>query len=463
LAPFFAPKNCSKAGQKKGSFFSARFLTEKKGSKPPSKKGQKTGDKEAKGARAAPSLIQIVGGFFGMKKLIAISVVFVLLASAAFAADVSATFFGGINLLQGSSEKDADMTSSVSASRIRLQAEGQNDDGTFGGWVRFQPDWGAEGPHWSKISQAWGNAWWKPVDAIKILVGGSPDGFFDTTNVVNWGFYQMAGDLAITQENWAFGHSFYTGYGSNGLLLTIAPIDALAINVVLPYNAMSWDNALLEDTFKQVVAQVTYAIEGIGKIALTYQGGLATGFKLPFGDDEGDEGDGEDFDPYKLNWNGLGDGQKIYFSFALTAVENLLVELGFSYTMKVEEYQAPMGIGLGAKFDAGAFGIKARAQAAVAGTIDDFVDIPMLITLDVLPSFAANDNLTAFLDAGFNYFAAFEGEDDGSLSWHVAPYIQYAFDWSKGFWAGVHLSSTSVRGTDDVLSFKVPIGLYFSF
>jgi len=437
-----------------------------------------------------------------MKKLIAISVVFVLLASVAFAADVGATVFGKVDLISGNTEKDSKLGAGGGMGRIDFSASAENDDGTFGGWGRLRTS------GYGGSVDGWGLMWWKPIQQFKLQIGNNPDGIFDTSNVTRWGFYQVAGDIGIVSENHAWDSSpwtpgmhdpysdyvFYGGEGGFGLFLTISPIDALAINVILPYGSY----ALAEDTFKKFLAQVTYDADGIGKFALTYQGGLGekdpvAGTVTPgqvYVTKDGSIEWASDADVVpapgatdpKVDTTGwtsiaavskelggekvVADPGKIFFAFTLKAIENLDIDLGFSYTFKVYDYQAPMGIGLGAKYDAGAFGVKARFFTRIAGSYKDSsgtVDIPVDFALDVLPYFAINDSLTAFLSAGFVYFTPPKGADEGEFSWHVAPYLQYGFDWSKGFFAGINLSSTSKRDVDDILYFKVPIGLYFSF
>ena len=419
-----------------------------------------------------------------MKKLIVFSVILVLLASTAFAADVGVALFGGVNVAAGSTEEDSKVVGNGGFGRIRLEASSQNDDGTFGGWIRYDA-----GGNWGGAPNGWGLVWWKPVEQVKIQVGNNPDNSFTIGDVTRWGFYQMAGDLGIVNAGNAWGGGwgpvasdqvFYGGYGGFGLLLTISPIDALAINIILPYGA---DTAEVADIFQQITAQVTYNIDGIGRFALTYKNGLSKksassdyAAGVTYGNVFTDTGTPTVTVTQKPA-NGWADGtvvlnewttgaagdpgrpkgnSDLYVSFLLTAVENLELDLGFHYTI-TDGDKEPMGIGLGAKYDAGAFGVKARILARLAGE-----DKSTALTADVLPYFAVSDSLKAYLSVGLGLWKPDTG--DSVTAWHIAPYIEYGFDWSKGFWAGVNISSPGkVGGADAEIYWSIPIGLYFSF
>ncbi|MDR2718216.1 MAG: hypothetical protein LBB89_09155, partial [Treponema sp.] len=110
-----------------------------------------------------------------MKKLIAISVVFALVAGAAFAADVGVEAIGKVDLANGSTLKDAAGDSPKPgtdySSRLRVQASGENDDGTFGGWFRYQSGIDGDGDQ-----SAFAYAWWKPIEQVKLTIGTNNDG-----------------------------------------------------------------------------------------------------------------------------------------------------------------------------------------------------------------------------------------------------------------------------------------------
>jgi hypothetical protein len=491
-----------------------------------------------------------------MKRLIVISVVFALVAGAAFAdINVGGAVFGKVNVVEGTSQKFADPNSdkdppanfdavnsdSIRAgggmSRLRLEASGTSDDGTFGGYIRFEA--GGDGGG----TTGWGNAWWKPIDQIKLLIGSAGyDGFWARDGVTRWGFYRDAGDVGIIPEGWAFGASFYDGF-TKGALVTITPLEALEINVGVPF----FDGHRAEEIYKKTHAQVAYNIDGIGDLAVTYVGSYQGDNDGPGEDDNGffnlarnskvkfdppasflNTGYGTiDINGVDAKENRLYDANiknKFYAYFNLSAVENLGLHIGLGLTLPakqedVEEsegykttttltYNTPVAIGLGASYDAGAFGIKARVQAEVghsakfsfkgegggqSATREHEVKGPIVLTFDILPSFAINDTMKVFLSAGlkstgkYNLLDVSEDldgvkdyiekdiEKDSAASWHVHPYFTKSVGWCQSFYAGfrlwghnrdVYVASTNDKGEKDekpIIRWAVPIGVAFNF
>jgi hypothetical protein len=184
-------------------------------------------------------------------------------------------------VLQGTSQKDIyelptpdgtgdtalngrGMSGGGAMTRLRLDASGQSDDGTFGGYFRY--DGGNDGG-WS--GSPFGNAWWKPIDQFKLTVGSAGyDGFWAKDGVARWGFYRDAGDVFGNIEGWAYGAAFYDGFTKGGML-TITPLEALEMNVGVPF----FDGGRAEGIFKSTHGQVAYSIDGIGQFAVTYRGG----------------------------------------------------------------------------------------------------------------------------------------------------------------------------------------------
>jgi len=277
-----------------------------------------------------------------MKKLIAISVILVLLSTAAFA-QIGADIMVKGNLAEGSNEEGAEVKTGFGFSRLRLSGSATNDEETFGGHIR------AEFMHWSGAPSYSGFAWWKPLDVLKIQLGEDQDGAFGGVDgVARWGFYRDATDVGVQTENWAFSNSFYGGWGAQGLGITLTPIEALAINIGIPLG--TGDTAA--DTFKKTNAQVVYTIDGLGKAAITYVGGAGhkdweagKDGKLTVYNDpndttgpNGSNGSGvkelaiKAIDP-KLESN---DPSKIFAFFGLTAIENLDLAIGIGYKFGYE-------------------------------------------------------------------------------------------------------------------------------
>jgi len=442
-----------------------------------------------------------------LRKLIAVFVVLVLASGAVFAEIAfGGTVIGKVDVVGGSSVEDSDITAGGGMGRIDASAEAESDDGSFGGFLRFRA-----GSYGGNVA-GWGLAWWKPIEQVKFQIGNNPDGIFDTSHMTRWGFYQTAGDVGVVNPNNAWGgdtalgpvtsdYVFYGGSGDFGAFLSITPVEMLALNFMFPYA-----DGKAEDVYKKMLAQAVVNLDGIGTFSATYQ--ADKGYK------EGDAGTGgtpavtwyyvaavdANGTPGTPAWTttkpgpndivldtkavggkeptGVVEGYdesygKLYASFYFSMIENLGLDLGFSFTLpkKDSDDLDPLGIGLGVEFGAGQFGIKSRILASVGGKVtvgDDTKDIPLGLTFDLLPSFAINDNLTAFLSAGIGLTAKPEDAPDGveaTVNFHVNPYVQYRFDWSKGLFAGFLLESrgSGMKDVDPVMTWSVPVGLFFTF
>ncbi|MDR0320958.1 MAG: hypothetical protein LBI28_05595 [Treponema sp.] len=426
-----------------------------------------------------------------MKKLTAIAVVFALAAGGVFAADLGASIFGTVNLLQGDTNEKADddlpgVFGSGNQGRLRLEGSGENDDGTFGAWYRWEPT------HWD-AQKVFGIAWWKPIDQFKLSIGGNPDGIYAKEGYAGWMFHQTANDSGVVCDDQAWGapyavngekmrDAFYGGFGGNALMLDIKPVDMFGLNIVLPYFEFGSGKAQgqgLGEVFKNMTIQVDVNMD-FGNIALTFDMAPWT----------------KDIDKP----NGAIGG-KFYLYFGLTAIENLNLDfsVGLGLPKKVgnESVMEPIGIGLAAKYAINdAFGIKARVLAKFGGKYyqsfseDDFtedelaaleiyagilgidldeylarmgglVDNPFGIIFDVLPYYAISDSFTVFADIGINMMAPKGG--DSVLGFHFNPYIQIGQEWGPSFFAGVKVWTNGKVGDKTPINFAIPIGLEVSF
>jgi hypothetical protein len=362
-----------------------------------------------------------------MKKLIAISVVFVLLSAAAFAVDLGGTVFGVIDLASSQGGGDAVVLGNGANSRVRLEGSGEADIGigSVGGWMRFDIGGNTD----ATGVNSWGKAWWQPIDALRIQIGQNPDGEFDTSHITRYGFYAQANEinkLVNSDGNWgpvSSDTAIFGGASSMGdfFALIITPMDALTINIALPFNTVPVETA---DLFKLALFQVNYSA-GFGAIHVTYQGL------------------GGDTDPTG----------KLFASVFLSMIDNLGLELGVGYALKDQGADQPLGIGLGVKYDMGQFGVKLRA----------FFGIPMgdgdgdiAIRADVLPYFAVNDNVTIFADAGIYM------PDGDHFAWHFAPYVRIGSEWGPGFYAGLNFNNGN-GASDAKVNWAIPIGILVSF
>jgi len=386
-----------------------------------------------------------------MKKLIAISVVFALVAGAVFAADVSGEVFGKVTPLGSTTISGDKVRATGEMKRVRVEVSGEDDNGVFGGYVRVD-----RSPYWlgaitdenyddadlhlpGDLAIITGNAWWKPSEQFKFMLGGNgKDGFFGADGITRWGFYQVAADgVGVAQENWRFSSSFYGGFDPLfSAILTITPIEAVEVNIGIPF--FDWteteDGAnLMADKFKKTNFQFAYTIDGTGKLAITYAGDLMKGTAQP----------------------------KVYGYFNLTAIENLGVDIGVGFKFPNEGGTSnPISAGVGVAYNAGEFGVKGRVQGTFGGEKED----PLEIDFDVLPYYAISDTLTFLFDAGI--YLGIPDQGDSVLGWHINPYIAVKSSWwAPNFYAGIRIDNANgaKNGNDNYIQWSVPIGIAAHF
>ncbi|MDR2922543.1 MAG: hypothetical protein LBU85_04265 [Treponema sp.] len=461
-----------------------------------------------------------------MKKLIAIAVVFALAAGVAFAADIGASVDGKIHVIEGTSKEDTEVMASGAFNVLRLETSGQNEEGTFGGWLRVDTlgisnvsvsadtaayqkaltDYVANGgnlvnatnpQHGDYINPAnftkasgqlsggfFGYAWWKPIEQLKLTIGVNPDGHFGTDGVTQWGFYQVAGDIVGNHASaWGGGiesaasgfvyrDAFFGGWASNGAIITVTPIEGLEVNVGIPFIAKAGRG---ENVYKSTTVQAAYNIDGIGRLALTWDGST-------YGGKDAEK---------PLSGGGLG---RLFAYFNLTSVENLSVDIGFGIpfasnngkgpdptdpTKEVDKSTFKMYAGLGAHYTAGSFGAKARLAMGFGGTTTDgkTASDAFKMMFDLMPYYAITDTLTAHLSfgMGFQGDSYYDGEsrDDAPdfAAWHIYPYITVKGGWwAPNFYAGLKIESDKDSGfrkktgyDKQIINWSVPVGIHFEF
>jgi len=392
-----------------------------------------------------------------MKKLIAIAVVFILAVGVAFAADVSVDVIGKLNLLKGDSADSSTVDTDGPFRRVRISAEGQNDDGNFGGWLRYDTKWDGNGGTSAGTVQGWGMAWWKPLDILKIQIGSNPDGHWGMDGVTRWAFYQVAGDTDVITENWRWGDSFTEGFGAPGLYVSLTPIEAMEINVAVPITD-GW-GGVAKDVYKKFYGQVSYNISSIGKVGVTYKSN-----KNELLNDDGA------LDPTP---------GKLFGYFGLTAIENLGIDLGIGYTLPLKDnvklpgstrevevsVNAPVAVGLGVNFTTGALGIKARIQGIFGGSTtiaNNAVKNNTVFEADLLPSFEVTDTVKAYLSTGLQMTSSPIDGVDSVVAWHIEPYVSVkANAWAPNFYAGIRFAGDGTG--DKITTWSVPIGIWLSF
>ena len=416
-----------------------------------------------------------------MKKLIAISVVFALVVPAIFAEiNVGANVASGVILGKSSGVKDADVETGVGRHTARITANGQNDEGTFGGQVFVFAELGEE--YWNQWwwgKDAFAFAWWKPIDQVRLQLGHNPWGDIDCKQIVDWGFHAsdapdvgMHNPYGTGENNLGQDTGFYGGFGSFGSLLSLYPVEGLAINFAVPFA-----NGKAKDTYKGFHAQLTYDISGIGKAAISYiNADNELGVTL-----------GNSLSDTKFDVS----HSKLFASFYLTAVENMEVNIGLAFPFPVTNddddfkitYSDPLEVGLGFSFNASdAFNIKARLATTLAGKITpeegDAVNMPFKLGFNILPSYNL-DVVKVFLKAGIMFTGESEDyndegkvekvKDTSAFGWHMNPYVTKSVG-AGTFYAGLVLESDGIEGSamdgdsdTSAVRWSIPVAIVFGF
>jgi len=401
-----------------------------------------------------------------MKRVIAILVVFALVAGAAFAEINFGGSFGykaeiikgqGTDAdMGGTSEKTStEISSSAGVVSAQLDLNFSDDEGKYGGRVRLYAN--PTGPWWNGQQDyvPFAFAWWKPFEQFKVWLGYNPEGELGTAQITGWGFHTEAEDyVAINSFRNTIGDfgGFYGGFKEFGAILSVYPIDMLAVNIVLPFSKKDkvdtdYDTTpdkdryvarATYDVFRQMHVNAVLKIENIGNATLSWKG-TSTG---PAG-----------------NTSSAGN---IYVSFNLTAVENLNVDLGVGLGLPWKdasdvEHNEPFGLGLGVTYGAGDFGIKFGFGAKFVK--DGATDMSVIL----LPyyNFGA---FTGYLNLGLLLNIP-DGGGDGPLSWCVNPYVKVPAG-GPTFYAGLKLQGARTyagTATTDTVEWSVPVGIQIYF
>jgi|GEM_PF-6355495 len=366
-----------------------------------------------------------------MKKLIAILVVFAMVATVAFA---ETTVSGSVEtrwvIAQGSSADGAPVTTGGSIHAGAIGLTGANDDGTFGGRLTFVFE-GSSGPNYSTqiTAHKWDHAyaWWQPIEQVRFFLGQDGDGMFNTANLSRWGHHRMERNTSV--EQWDAGNYLIGNWDNFGMALIIKPIDGLAINLATIIPGVNEGNfpgnpATVEhsDWFKSLQAQVSYGLDGVGTFYLTYRG--------EYNRDPG---------------NRLG---LTYFANSL--VDGLQFEVGGNYNL-TDNALNPLRIGVGVHFGMDAFGIRFRAfmnPREVTGGNDW-----LYLKMDLMP-FYTFDFGTIFCNFRV------ETRADEKINFHINPYFRFAMG-GGDFRIGLIVEGNTVDNS--VVTWRLPMSMLVAF
>jgi len=457
-----------------------------------------------------------------MKKLIAVSVIFALVASAAFAeAALGGQLMIGTTLLTGDNGKnEGDGNKDVMMGGLQYheaKMAATFGDAKGGGKLVFTV--GTDNAYGGGLGTAWKGAWgflyWRPVSQFRMQVGVNADGDFGAAQISGWGFtgeaknsvgaisdYMNWGGGNTWWPLWIFqsaltrkGNAFYPGTGdlANANFQFFAN-DALTITAVLPIGDGAADsgNGSAAAVAKQLAdfhLNVKYVIEDVGIAQLSFvgKGGIGQETVVKTKEDQVDEW-GDDIDPIKVSetakfdkTNSVGN---LYASFYLTALEGMNAELGLVFGLPWQtesnivggneigklDNDGYLGVGVGYRLDnGGPFTFKIRANARFAG-FENGKDMPTLVYANVLPCYKITNDLWAFLYAGMG-MEIFDEYEGMRIGWFVNPYIWVRAAEGLRFWAGVQIYQDgqkagkfgSTADTDSPVTWRVPFGFNFYF
>jgi hypothetical protein len=430
-------------------------------------------------------------------------------------------------------------------SRARIGASGETEDGAFGGWARldFSGDAGGAGFAWWKpVDQVKLQIGANP-DGEWGLDGVTRWGFLQTAGDVgvakeHWGFGSSffggyGGKGLILNITPAEGIAINIGiplvntkYGEDGKVKYDPNTGKAAKDGDL--FKFGDDGNYAYQNYKQFTLQAKYDIAGVGTAGITYENSLfvhakdvkktpAGAWIAVYDDDMTTWQIGKKKNNTEEILGPNNDNPKLWAFFGLTSIENLGIDVGIGYQFSDTFYDNetlypsstatettytinnPVAAGVGVNFSSGALGVKARVQGKFGGSkvtdikitlpgdksisITDTLGTGLDMIIDVQPSYAINDTLTAYLSTGVGFTTGEEyvekRDDDGKatiaaetrslVNWYVNPYIVI-----KGaFFAGIRLDSpkdyyyTFNKEGDAtrnrIVNFSIPIGIAVSF
>ena len=396
-----------------------------------------------------------------MKKLIAISVVFVLLASAAFAADV---YFGAwgrgvfVPVKAFVDGNDADGNATYMGTEVQWAdvpnfslyfAIGGDNIGFVSNWDFAASDIGGQGRDGTLFT------WWKPLDQFQLDIGWSRwDALRGPDIMESFSSYATAGDYPDFIFN-RFATADWWTSRTPGAILRITPIENLFIGAAIttgpggPITPWSGtlpkysDKELNDKKLENVPAGETnnlsvvlrdsqyafgYNIEGIGLVRAGYFGTSSTFSQLA------------------------------QLAFKLTAVEGLFLDLGFGYTLDkgvADDKKNNMQIGLVANYIADAFGVIFGFQGVLGGDKD--ADDPVI-------GFALNPEFFLdFANIGLGFYMNATLAEEVETSMGFSAYVLKSVS-GGSIKAGVAAAITpnEVDSKKNDILFQIPIEITYS-
>jgi hypothetical protein len=353
-----------------------------------------------------------------MKKIIAISVMLVLIVGAVFAdTSVGGNLKISAQLLAGKAEQD-DVNAGAATiwdAYTNITWSGDNAGGMMRLWTKnneWQPD----------FFTFW---WWRPIDQVKLQVGKNADADFGHAQVSGWGYNAEAqGGIAVDQHRgingtnsvYARTAAWWEGFNRLGIALFLFPVPGFEIDLAIPMESL--DTA--ENTYLNSKINFNIGIPDIGNIRLA-------------ADLAGKDSD----DNIKVN---------VHFGFYVMAVEGMGIDIGAAFKNTAENFDT-IEAGLGYRLNADDLTLKARIGFVAKNPNDD-----MILGIGILPSYNLG-NFALLLNAGFGM-----NLDKDTKDWFVNPYISVPAN-SGRLYAGFKL----IDNGDEKIYWEIPIGwnVYF--
>jgi len=402
-----------------------------------------------------------------MKKLMAITVMIALCASAAFA---DTTVSGGVETrlmayqvtlgnhgpaYDGGHPKP---TTSGAIGTANIQLDNTNAEGTMGGTFRL------------RLEDIFGNTdafrfhkvfvWWKPIPQLKVFLGQDADGLFERGQLTSWAFHQGS-EAFLEQHDWDFWRERFPGnWDTFGVALSFYLVDGLELNLVIPTgNPSGWPRHRNSDITR------TSDLDQIYPSALQLTGGYQIGDigKIHFAW----IGSGGKWDSKKTGT--FGKAGLSFYSGGL--VQGLQFQVGASMDIQntgkdendaditPKTATAPVKVGVGVHFSAGDFGIKWRLGTDIETKkilvdTDKYADSgAYFLTTNIMPTYKLGALGTVCLDIGISINqgaktvkAPNETETpDADFGFWVNPYLKKSI--SGGYVQAGLLVTHNINGT----------------
>jgi len=351
-----------------------------------------------------------------MKKLIAITVMIALFASAAFAqAVVSGALEARLNVFEvvlGDHGEAYDyghpkpQTGGMFGT-ANIQIQGSNENGTMGGLFRLRAeDIVNDNFRFHRVF-----VWWRPIPQVKLFLGQDADGLFETGQLTSWAFHQGS-ESFLNVHNWDFWRNIFPGnWDTFGAALSFYLVDGLELNLVFPTGKPNgWPRHDNESVTRKIDIDAmypgslqftgSYNIEEVGKIALAWIGS------------------GEVYNDKTENFGKIG----LSF-YSNSIVQGLAFQVGASYDVKSSDVsdadKSPVSVGAAVHFNTGDFGIKFRVGSDIA-TNDTG---KLFLTANIMPTYKLASVGNICVDFGISINKDNKDADVETGFW-INPYLK---------------------------------------